>query len=157
VSEADTLVEVRLLSLDLEDQRRASEHHEELFREFTLIAASGEDHENVPTRLMSLIDELTSEYSTFTGGIDDVLEAARQRGDRTVDLVYTLPASISIGVRRFLELLDEADAYCRSGDLLTLAPPADAVAFRRWYLEEFVRQIGGEAPRPWPEVREAGS
>jgi hypothetical protein len=157
VTSADTLVEVRLLAVDLEDQRRAGEHHEELFREFTLIAAADDDHENVPARLMALIDELTSEYSAFAGGTDDAIEAARQRGDRSVDLLYTLPASISVGVRRFLELLDEADEYCRSGDLLTLAPPPDAVRFRRWYLEEFVRQIDGEPPRPWPEVREAGS
>ena len=153
---ADTLVEVRLLAVDLEDHRRASEHHEELFREFTLIAASGEDHSAVPARLMALIDELTSQYSGFTSGTTEELQAAIERGDATIDLTFTLPSSVVPDVQRFHQLLDEADEYCRSGDLLTLATPPDAVAYRRWYLDEFVRQIGGEAPRPWPAVREAG-
>jgi hypothetical protein len=153
----DTLVEIRLLGVDLEVHRRSSEHHEELFREFMIIAGSGDDHATVPARLMALVDELTSQYAGFTGGTNDELQAALERGDRTIDLVFTLPATVEPDVRRFLELLDEADEYCRSGDLLTLAPAECAIAYRRWYLEEFVRQIEGEAPRPWPTVREAGA
>ncbi|MCU1343940.1 MAG: anti-anti-sigma factor, partial [Acidimicrobiia bacterium] len=34
---------------------------------------------------------------------------------------------------------------------LTLAAPPDIMAFRRWFVEEFVREMAGEAPRPWPE------
>ena len=50
----------------------------------------------------------------------------------------------------FDALLDEADDYCRAGEtLLTLATPAPALAFRRWFLGEFVRQAAGEPPRPW--------
>jgi len=48
-------------------------------------------------------------------------------------------------------MLDEADDYCRRGDhLLTLATPAEELRFRRWFVGEFVEQLGGAAPTPWP-------
>jgi hypothetical protein len=52
-----------------------------------------------------------------------------------------------------IDMLDEADAFCRGGDLLMLATPDDQVAFRRWFLAEFVTQLGGGAPTPWPGER----
>jgi hypothetical protein len=52
--------------------------------------------------------------------------------------------------QRVEQLLDEADAFCRDGTLLTLEPSPDVVAFRRWYIGELARQVAGEAPEPWP-------
>ena len=52
-------------------------------------------------------------------------------------------------------MLDEADVFCREGELLTLATPADEVAFRRWFLNEFVRQLRGEPPRRWSGAPDA--
>lgn len=50
-----------------------------------------------------------------------------------------------------LRLLDAADDYCTSGDqLMTLVSPPGQQAFRRWYLLEFVRQLEGQPPLPWP-------
>jgi hypothetical protein len=46
-------------------------------------------------------------------------------------------------------MLEEADEYCRSDQLLTLATPPTLVAFRRWYLGEFIAQIDGRPPQPW--------
>jgi len=46
-------------------------------------------------------------------------------------------------------VLIEVDAYCRSGDLLTLSPPDDIRAFWIWFLSEFVRQLSDESPRSW--------
>ena len=71
-----------------------------------------------------------------------------------MDLIYHVPvevrqAAIDLGV-----LLDEADDFCRQGDeLLTLATPPRAVAFRRWFLEEFVRQIDGQPPVSWEDYQ----
>lgn len=49
------------------------------------------------------------------------------------------------------QMLAEADEYCRAGDeLLTLAAPPDIAAFTGWYLQEFLRQLDGAAPQPWP-------
>jgi hypothetical protein len=48
-------------------------------------------------------------------------------------------------------MLDEADEFCRQGKhLLTLATPPDLRRYRQWFLGEFVAQIGGRPPTPWP-------
>ncbi len=154
MTDAADLVEVRLLALDLADLHHAEAHHDELFREFALIAASvpSPDHE-LPGQLLALIADLTSQFAGFTSGPQAELATAAERGDQQVDVAYQVPRHIDEAVTRFAELLTAADDYCRHGDLLTLAPPPEAVAFRNWYLGEFVAQARGSNPTPWPEYR----
>ena len=83
------------------------------------------------------------------------IHAALGRGDRTIDLRYDVPPEVADGVVRLGALLDEADEFCRSGDLLTLATLPGNLAFRRWYLEEFARQVAGQLPCPWSVFRDA--
>lgn len=148
------LVEVRLLSLSIQDYRDASEHHDELFREFALIVGSEPSPgTEVPARLLTLIDELNERYGSFGASNLAAIEAAHERGDEVVDLVYVVPPEMRDVCRHFGALLADADDYCRSGDLLTLAPPPEAVTFRNWFLGEFVAQIDGSDPTPWPEYR----
>jgi hypothetical protein len=133
---------------------RSQEHSEELMREFALIASQRHDHaeHDVPKRLLRLIDELSSQYGGFGEANAQLLEDAAQSGVASVDLDYEMPAAAADGIAHLDQLLDEADEYCRRGEhLLTLASPADQVAFRRWFLDEFVRQIRGEKPTPWPD------
>ncbi len=148
------LVEVRLLALDLTDLHHAEAHHDELFREFALIAAAepSPGHE-LPGQLVALVAELTTRFAGFTSGPQDELAAADERGDQQVDIAYKVPRHMDEAIVRFAELLTAADDYCRHGDLLTLAPPPEAVAFRNWYLGEFVAQSRGSDPTPWPEYR----
>jgi len=151
------LVEVRLLGMSLADYRESSAHHDELFREFALILGHTPDagHE-VPGRLLALIEELTERFGGFSAEAQAATEAAIERGDDTIDLVYRVPPETKEATERFGELLAQADEYCRRGSLLTIAPPPKAVAFRDWFLGEFAAQIGGAPPTPWPEYR-AGS
>ena len=65
------------------------------------------------------------------------------------ELVFGVPASIVESVAELDAVLDEADQWCRQDQMLVLATPPDLVAYRRWYLEEFRRQVAGESPRPW--------
>ncbi len=60
-----------------------------------------------------------------------------------------MPPEVAAAARRLGDLLDEADEFCRSGHLLTVATQPESVAFRRWYLGEFQRQIDGHPPGPW--------
>lgn len=147
-------VEVRILQLPLDVWARVDERMDGLMREFTLIAASdakgGEAH--VPRRLMALIEELQRDYASLTADQEAQLRDAASAGDDALDLVYQVPAGVSAACVRLDEALDAADEYCRRGEhLLSLAPEPDQMAFRRWYLEEFVRQIDGQPPRPWPQ------
>jgi hypothetical protein len=149
------LVRVSLIGLPVALWQQSQEHGDELLREFMLIASERQrtstDHD-VPVRLTSLIDELTSQYAGFSEANERLLADAADRGLETLDLEYDIPAAAAGGASRLGDLLDEADDYCRRGEhLLTLATPPMQVAFRRWYLDEFVRQIDGGPPRAWAD------
>lgn len=151
----EELVEVRLLGFPLDVYARVEEAHEGLLREFALISMS-EPGRSVPARLVALTMDLQERYAGFTRGAREQRATAAARGDSTVDMVYEVPPEIGDAAARYDALLDEAVEYCRHGDLLTLAPPEEHLAFRRWFLREFVRQIRGEPPVPWPAFRAAG-
>ena len=144
-----TLHEVRLLGFPIALHARAVEHHEELMREFQLLAL---DTADVPRRLAALVEEMVASYGSIGLAPAADRDAARARGETTVDLTYHVPASIAEVCLRLDRMLDEADEFCRSDRLLTLAADDDLVAFRRWTLGQFVAQVGGAAPTPWAEV-----
>ncbi|HUR22648.1 MAG TPA: hypothetical protein VMZ73_02130 [Acidimicrobiales bacterium] len=138
--------------MPLDVMQRSSEHSDELLREFALIRGESSDH--VPARLLTLIEELRGRFGSFSEGPRQAMQAALERGDQTIDLHYQVPPAVATAVRQLGDLLDEADEFCRSGDLLTLATAPEGLAFRHWYLEEFERQVDGLPPRPWSTVME---
>jgi hypothetical protein len=154
MGEAPDLADVHLLGLSTAAFQHASAHHDELFREFALIR-SGEPSEspNVPARLLALLDELDQRFGSFSVGPSSEIEAAVARGDETVDVTYRVPPETREAAIRLSELLTRADEFCRQGELLTVAPPPDAVAFRNWFLREFAVQIAGAPPTPWAEYK----
>jgi hypothetical protein len=163
MSPSAELAEVRLLAIPVDVYIRSQEHSEELMREFTLIAeqlAEGglPPSHPVPVRLVRLIERLNAHYGEFSIAQEE--ELARAANDRRAvidELVYRVPASVGDAARELDALLDEADEYCRAGQhLLTLATPPELVGFRRWFLGEFIEQVAGRAPLPWPEYRDAG-
>lgn len=147
------LITVQLLDLPVALHARATEHGEELQREFVLIAEQvrhAEDPPSLPRRLLDLIAALQHRYSAFTVEQEDVLDRAVAEGQRSLDLTFRVPADVADAAVALGGMLDEADEYCREGQhLLTLATPPDLVAYRRWYLQEFVDQIAGSPPTPW--------
>ena len=146
-------IAIRIERLPLALYREASEHSDELMREFALIRESAsEDGPAVPRRLQHLVDQLTGRYSMFTGPQTEQLQRALARGDASIDLVYQVPPDVKEACLALDAMLDEADQFCRNGkDLLTLATPPRSLAFRKWFLHEFVRQADGEPPRPWQD------
>lgn len=69
----------------------------------------------------------------------------------TLEVTYHVTPSAAQACRDLLAGLDEADAFCSAGQrLITLASPPDQIAFRHWYLGEFIAQLAGGAPTPWP-------
>lgn len=143
------LVTVRIVGLPVGVQLRAAEHGDELMREFALMSSVGPA--GVPARLTALVEELRRRFSGFTLQPEQELADAVARGADTVDLEYVVPAAAADAAAVLDALLDEADEFCRAGDLLTLATPPDAVAYRRWFLSEFSRQAAGEAPTAWAD------
>ncbi|GAC1325976.1 MAG: hypothetical protein NVSMB13_10020 [Mycobacteriales bacterium] len=151
---AGPLVTVRLLRFPLRRYGRTREHYDELMREFTLITTdptAEHPDRHVPSRLLELVDVLGQQYAATSAAPDAARDAAMERGETCIDLVYESPRQGRVAAAAMLHLLDEADEYCRGGrDLLTLAANDEAVEFRRWWLGEFVRQMDGAPPTPWP-------
>jgi hypothetical protein len=144
------MVAVAILGIPVAIWARTQEHIDELLREFTLIAAQlREDPEpaGVPQRLLELVEQLAAQYGGLNTDQEHRLADAAQQGLVEIDLVYQVPPQAAEASRWLLEILDEADAYCLAGEhLLTLATPPEMKQFRRWFLYEFIRQLGGAAP-----------
>jgi hypothetical protein len=155
-----SLVEVHLHALPVPLAARSQQHFEELMREFLLIADGHQhrpsDHE-VPARLMALVQTLVQQFGAVAGPAEERLADAIDRGDQVIDdHVLEVPPEAGPAAQTLGDLIDEADEYCRRGEhLLTLATPADCVAYRHWYLDQVITQIRGATPIPWPDSDQA--
>lgn len=149
--------DVVLLQLPLDVYARAVQWQADLMREFALITI-GEESEHagggsqvpIPARLLNAVGAMRGRYGALTASTAQELEEAQRRGEASADVTYTLPPEAAEELRHLGALLDEADEFCRTGDLLTLAAQSDVAAFRRWFLGEFARQLQGAEPTPWP-------
>ena len=148
----DRLREVRVQRFPLDVYQRATEAFEGLRREFTLVALRTPEAQDVPDRLLRLVEALTGEFAGFGEEAERARDEAIERGESAVDLVYHLPPAVADACVALSEMLDEADRFCQGDLLLSLASTPEAVAFRRWYLGEFVAQLDGAPPLPWPEA-----
>jgi hypothetical protein len=151
------LVSIPVLRIPVAIWARTQEHIDELLREFTLIAAQLRDHRenpDVPVRLIELVKHLTDEYGGLNTDQENRLADAAQEGLGELDLVYHVPPEATEACIRLQDMLDEADAYCTQGEhLLTLATPPELNRFRRWFLDEFINQLNGAPPTPFPEYQ----
>ncbi len=141
--------EVRLLHYPVRLGMCHQEHVDELTREFQLMAAGGLDDTDVPARLVSMVRMLTGRFARELEEPARRRQDAADRGDPVVDLSYPAVPGAEEIVEGWARMMDEVDAYCRSGHLLALAAPDDLVVLRHWVTEEFRRQLRGERPRPW--------
>lgn len=150
VSGDERLHEVRLLDLPVQVLVAAREHHDEVMREFTVLAVSDHDQDSsVPQRLVALTEILGARYGASAGRPDRVIDEAVQRGDRVIDVTYQVPGHVVEAADRLESLMAEADEFCRTEQMLTLPRSELLVQFAHWYLEEFRRQVGGGPPRRW--------
>ncbi len=121
----------------------------DLRREMTLIALDAYEPSTVAGRLTAAAVELEVYRNTGTVAGKQVEEAINAGLDR-ITLHYDMPREAIPGIAGFIRLLREADEFCRSRQLLTLASGPQERALQDWYLGEFVAQAAGAAPTPWP-------
>jgi anti-sigma regulatory factor (Ser/Thr protein kinase) len=135
---------------------RLQEHYEALTRECQLLWAAAKranggtaPRTEVPHRLAQLAEEMAGRY------VEDRSEPERRRldafarGDATIDLAYPIIPEMKKQIVVIRDVLAEMDEYSRRNELLTLSTPADINALTAWVLEEYLRQVDGEPPRPW--------
>ena len=141
--ERTDVVEVDLGDVPTKLLLAAKIHTENLVREFTLalVGAEAGSTARVPEELARLISAVTAQASELRRELKDRALAAQAAGKERTHLCLRLtPQAIESG-ERYLEALDEADAYCRAGRLLSLETPPQHKIFRRWYVRELSRQV----------------
>lgn len=148
---------VRLIGVPVDLYLEASRHMGEIVREFALISFGDRSGvtERVPAQLLELVDQLRKRYARNTDAIRSRVEEAARAGQETVDLELPGDDTAASITEDITELLDAADEFCRSGDLLTLAAPPQVVAWRHWWRDQVVAQVReGAEPVPWTPVRQ---
>jgi len=146
---------VRLLGVPVDLYVEATRHMNEIAREFALISFGARSgvNERVPTRLLELVTDLRGRYRGSADAIGSRIEDAAAAGRERVDIEFPADETAVKLTEDITELLDAADEFCRSGDLLTLASSPQVVAWRHWWRDQVVRQAREDAdPEPWTPV-----
>ncbi len=120
----------------------------DLRREMTLLTLQGWAPVDVPRRMVELAEKVEQVNAAVITD-DDAFEQAVAREQETITLHYLVPRTAGPACAQLAELLDEADEFCRTAMLLTLAAPPAERALRRWFLGEFARQTRGGPPTTW--------
>ena len=134
----------------------AKSHVDNVVREFTLASAGAEAGQTaaVTPHLSALLSAVIDRFAEARLSIKRQALAAARHGEASTCLSLELPASAADAAEEYVRALDEVDSYCRAQRLLTLETPPQHQVFRRWYIEELVRQLRAAAagePVPTPQ------
>lgn len=142
---------VRLLGVPVDLYADFQRHYLELRRELRLLALAHGDTYPVATSLSKVFQTFDDELRRAEGidELEAILEDAPVDRDDVVDVTLTVPRSGAHTAARLIEVLELADAFCRSERLLALATTRAQRDFQRWYLGEFVRQADGVPAQRW--------
>ena len=143
---------VRMLGVPVDLYLEASRHMSEIAREFTLISVGERTGVTapVPRRLLELVSDLSGRYRGTADAIRARVTDAAASGGETVDIEFSCDETGVKLTDDITELLDAADEFCRSGDLLTLASSPEVVAWRHWWRDQVIDQIRNDAePTPF--------
>jgi hypothetical protein len=129
------------------------QHSDEVMREFALMLEgerSGQTNLEAPKALLDLADMFTSRFGPLLDQVyaarEQAMAEGRDRMDSEVALVEGTPQLMA----QVRQVMDAVDAYCRSGNLLTLERSEDDRRLFDWTLEQIVLQYEGGEPTPWP-------
>jgi hypothetical protein len=152
----DATVEIQLLGIPVPLLQKASEEYEALFRELRLMkerSGSTDSSPLLPERLAVLVSDIGSRFNRLGPGMDDAWQAAIDNNEVCFDWTLELPKAAAASCEFYGALLDEADEFGLSAQLLTLPASATSVAVRRWFVSEIIGQLHGKAPVAWADSR----
>lgn len=89
----------------------------------------------VPAALSDLVQRVVSRYDAQRA-IRAQAQQALARGADRLQLELELPLGAVADGAEFVDVLDEADEYCRAARLLTLESSPQFRVFRRWYVDQ---------------------
>jgi hypothetical protein len=151
----DDTVEIQLLGIPVALLHQATEEYEALFRELRLMKerTGSEDAPVLPERLAVLVSDVGSRFNGLGPGMDDVWQAAIDSNDVLFEWKFDLPRIALAACEFYGAVLDEADQFGLSAQLLTLPASATSVAVRHWFISEMIGQLHGKAPVAWADSR----
>jgi len=134
---------IRLLAVPARLILGSTTNVDDLLREFQIGAAEGDE-----------LGALAAELVAMTGASREPLRQAAidavAAGRRLVDARIPATPQLAESLRALVEVLEHLAQLCREGRLLSMAPPDEVPAFRRWLVEEIARQVAGERPAVCP-------
>lgn len=122
----------------------SQDHQHDLIRELQLIGLStSSDPQNLDGagRLAAAIGEVLATYSPVRSSTREQAMAALDRGEEQVTLAVPVQDGMAQALRRWLQLLEQADQLCQDGELLLLATRPEIAQFRRWYVDQITTQL----------------
>lgn len=139
--------QVRLHHLPLAQYRDFRRSYSDLRREVRLLSLAHEDD-------YPLARDLSRRFDLFDDHVDnaavvDAVASRLSRGETHADLSLTVGRPAADLSHQMQDLLDLADAFCRSQRLLSLARTDEQREFQRWLLGEISAQAGGRPATPW--------
>ena len=133
-------------------------HQHDVIRELALIEIGGHFHENAQPheRVGTLISEILHQYSEVRATTRHQALRAVASGASVVTLTVPIEHGMVAALRRWLELVEEADALCQEGAFLTLPTSAGVRTLRRWYVDAIADAVdeGPGAARTFPHSGE---
>jgi hypothetical protein len=150
--------EVRLLGVPIELFLATRQQHDELMREFAVMAlAHREEDGTIPQDLRDLIRELGVHYAPSATRPDKEIEDAVEAGISNVDLVYHVSESVVVAADELEKLMTSADEFCRSGRMLTMPRSPEMLQFSAWWLQELRHQVSGLPATSWLDSAARGT
>jgi hypothetical protein len=107
----------------------------------------------LPERLSVLVSEIGTRFGRLGPGMDEMWQTAVDNNVDRFDWTLELPQATVVACEFYDAMLDEADEFGLSAQLLTLPASPTSVAVRRWFLSELIGQLHGKAPVAWSESR----
>ena len=107
----------------------------------------------LPERLAVLVSDIGTRFNRLGPGMDDVWQAAIDSNEVCFDWKLDLPQAAAAACEFYGAVLDEADEFGLSAQLLTLPASATSVAVRRWFVSEIIGQLHGKTPVAWADSR----
>ncbi len=152
----ETMVPIRLLGMPVALLQKASEEYEALFRELRLMkerSGTAQGAPALPERLRALVSDIGTRFNHLGPGLDDEWQRAVDNQEEYFDWHLALPQGADGACEFYAAVLDEADEFGLSAQLLTLPASPTSVAVRRWFITELIGQLHGQEPVSWSDSR----
>jgi anti-sigma regulatory factor (Ser/Thr protein kinase) len=142
---------VRLLRYPLRRGVRLREHREAVLRELRLLSLTHAITDPASAALAGEVaDQLAAQYAGHLKPAQVQVLQALGAGEDSADLDYPrLPDHLGL-LDRWRRNEEELDRLIAATGVAVLAAPPDLRELTDWMLAEFVHQLTGGDPRPWP-------